>query len=406
MSVQTSDYVIKIRRDFSCILVPSRYFAPKFKRKKQNAVRAYDDFGYFTSGHAADCDCVDCLADRVPDLTPASNSSVNGYELRSRSRQAIRNAANSIFFRCDKKKRLRFITFTFPPLPANINLENKVDEDKYLHRLFKKFLDNERKNYGLKMWLWTNERQSGDRLEDHEKDAREVLHYHCIFDYENPINYYIVNLRFLRLLHRNDFNILSSHSLRLKKTSLDYPKLKAACRAIATGDYDYFLKENPTRKFEIDSERIYLRDNLGIKRFMFLCPVDFEKIRYSSLDIGQLSAYISKYIGKSSDKIYCRRWGCSHGLVISEEQLRNFVEDSFKREDVDADTGEIITSVDSNALFNFFTLGDKSARIIKFEVNITGDNPETLYYIPPNFLGWSHHSELRKKFMTYFNYNI
>jgi hypothetical protein len=178
---------------------------------------------------------------------------------------------------------------------------------------------------------------------------------------------------------------------------LDYTKLKRACQAVAKGDYNYFVK---------DSERMYIRDDLGIKRFMFLCPVDFEKIRYSSMDIGRLSAYISKYIGKSTDKVYCRRWGCSHGLVISEDQLQAFVKDNFSREDIDTDTGEVITSVNTKKLMNFLIMGDKSTKIIKFEVNITGDNPETFYYIPPNFGKWGKHSALQEKFMTYFNYAI
>ncbi|MDR1203600.1 MAG: hypothetical protein LBL58_18485 [Tannerellaceae bacterium] len=393
------NYVFKVRRDFSSIFVPGRLFAPQFKRKKYNSDRAYDNSGNYAAAHALDCNCRACLADRCE--TPASgvNRSENGFLIRSRSKHAIRNAANSIFYRCADRSWLRFITFTFPPLPENKLLEfnnDKVQEDKYLHTIFKKFLDNERKNYKLRMWLWTNERQSGERLESHETNAREVLHYHCIFDYEDVINYYLVNLRFLRLLHRNNFNILSSYSQGIKKTSLHYPKLKAACVAIHQGNYNYFLA---------DTERLYLRDELGIKRFMFLSPVDFEKIRYSSMDISQLSSYISKYISKSTDKIYCRRWGASHGLVISEAQLRKFVEENFSKENIDTDTGEIIMSVDGEALMNFFTMGDKNARVIRFEVEIN-KMTEVLYYIPPNWQKWNKHSALKQKFLEYFNYAI
>jgi hypothetical protein len=223
-----------------------------------------------------------------------------------------------------------------------------------------------------------------------------VLHYHCIFDYENVINYYLVNLRFLRLLHRNNFNILSSYSQGIKKASLHYPKLKAACVAIHQGNYNYFLQ---------DTERLYLRDELGIKRFMFLCPVDFEKIRYSSMDISQLSSYISKYISKSSDKVYCRRWGSSHGLVIGEEQLQKFVKENFSKDTVNTDTGEIYQSLDCEAFMNFFTMGDKDIRITKFEIEIN-KMTEVLYYIPPNWQKWNKHSALKQKFLEYFNYAI
>jgi hypothetical protein len=393
------NYVLKVRRDFSSVFVPGRLFAPQFKRQKSNLNRAYADLGYSTSSHSADCDCVDCLSDRDESPTFGVNRSDLGYLIRSRGKHAIRNAANSIFYRCENKDKLRFITFTFPPLPADKLKDfnnDKVQEDKYLHTLFKKFLDNERKNYSLRLWLWTNERQSGDRLESHEKDAREVLHYHCIFDYKDPVNYYLVNLRFLRLLHRNNFNILSSHSLGIKRASLQYPCLKKACLAIAKGDYNYFLQ---------DTEHMYLRDDLGIRRFMFLSPVDFEKIRYSSMDISQLSSYISKYISKSSDKVYCRRWGCSHGLVISEIRLQQFVSENFSKEDVDTDTGEIIHSVDTEALMNFLTMGDKDTRIVRFEIELD-KTTEILYYIPPNWKKWSKHSALRQKFLHYFNYAI
>jgi hypothetical protein len=150
------NYVLKVRRDFSSVFVPGRLFAPQFKRKKYNAGRAYDNLGNYAFAHSLDCDCRDCLADRDQVPAPGVNRSENGFLIRSRSKHAIRNAANSIFYRCADRSRLRFITFTFPPLPAEKLKEfgnDKTREDKYLHIIFKKFLDNERKNYGLRMWL-------------------------------------------------------------------------------------------------------------------------------------------------------------------------------------------------------------------------------------------------------------
>lgn len=391
-----NDYVLKIRRDFSSVLIPVGACPAGTRRKKQITDRAH----LYTRGafarHRAGCSCDSCtlLSDVIDDDTPAKNDSENGYIIRSRSKQAIKNAANSIFFRSEHKEYLRFVTFTFPPVP--VKFEDKVQEDKYLHNLFKKFLDNERKNYGLKRWLWTNERQSGERLDKHEKHAREVLHYHCIFEYEDRINYYLVNLRFLRLLHRNNFDVLSSHSKAVKKTSLEYPKLRKACQAIAKGDYTYFVQ---------DTERMYFRDELGIKRFMFLSPVDFERIRYSSLDIGKISAYITKYISKSSDKIYCRRWGSSKGLVISDSQLKQFAEENFPQEHIDYDTGEIIVTANQEQIFKFFCMGDPDTKLFKFKVEIL-DKEEELIYIPPNWQKWRTHSRLTEVFKQYFNYNI
>lgn len=411
------NYVFKIRRDFSCLLIPRGAYPAGTRRKKQVRKRTYLNSRYHLNAHAADCrcscclsdgsiddlsedyahscECGTCLADELLDERPVSvNDSENGYLITSRSRQAIKNAANSIFFRSEHKEYLRFVTFTFPPVP--VKHETKVQEDQYLHQLFKKFLDNERKNYGLKRWLWTNERQSGDRLEQHEKQAREVLHYHCIFEYEDRVNYYLVNLRFLRLLHRNNFDILSSYSKTVKKNSFQYSQLKKTCQAIAKGDYNYLIE---------DTERMYIRDELGIKRFVFLSPVDFERIRYSSLDIGKISAYITKYISKSSDKIFCRRWGSSRGLVISDSQLKEFAEANFPKESIDYDTGEIIISTDIAKVFNFFIMGDMSTKLRKFNVEVFGKDHEFIY-IPPNWQKWRNHSKLSEMFKQCFNYNI
>ena len=390
-------YVLKLRRDFSCVIIPNRLYFAINGAKKQNAPRTGVDFVHTSLAHAADCGCNDCLiSDSVDNQADgiAKNDSENGYIIRSRSRQAIKNAANSIFFRCQHKEYLRFITFTFPPLPKAF--ESKVDEDKFLHGLFKKFLDNERKHYGLKKWLWTNERQSGDRLEQHEKSAREVLHYHCIFEYEDRINYYLVNLRFLRLLHRNNFDILSSHSKGVKKDTFQYSTLKAACQAIAKGDYDYFIQ---------DSERLYFRDHLGIKRFMFLSPVDFERIKYNTLNISKISAYITKYISKASDKIYCRRWGCNKGLVITDDQLLNFAKENFPEEVIDYSTGEIIISFNKEKLFNFLIMNDQTTELIKFKVEINNRDEEFIY-IPPNWQKWRNHSGLSSLFFKHFKYTI
>lgn len=390
-------YVLKLRRDFSCVIIPNSVYFAGNGAKKRLPAGTQDNFIHAAVAHAAACDCSDCsLSEAIENEADkvSLNNSENGYVIRSRSRQAIKNAANSIFFRCQHKEYLRFITFTFPPLPKAF--DSKVDEDKFLHGLFKKFIDNERKHYGLVKWLWTNERQSGDRLESHEKSSREVLHYHCIFEYEDRINYYLVNLRFLRLLHRNNFDILSSHSKAVKKNSFQYTTLKSACQAIAKGDYDYFLQ---------DSERLYFRDHLGIKRFMFLSPVDFERIKYNALNIGKISAYITKYISKASDKIYCRRWGCNKGLLISDEQLLNFAKENFPAEIIDYSTGEITMTFDKESLFKFLIMNDQDTNLIKFEVEI-GTRKEEFIYIPPNWSKWRLHSGLSSIFFRHFNYAI
>ncbi|MDR0823467.1 MAG: hypothetical protein LBN74_00105, partial [Prevotella sp.] len=150
---------------------------------------------------------------------------------------------------------------------------------------------------------------------------------------------------------------------------------------------------------------MYFRDNLGIKRFMFLSPVDFEKIRYSSLDIGKISAYITKYISKSSDKIFCRRWGSSKGLVISDSQLEKFALEVFPQEVVDVSTGEIKLTVDKDKLFKFLIMNDKDVKLIKFKIEVMSKEYE-LIYISPNWANWHHHSGIQELFKKYFDYNI
>lgn len=393
------NYVVKLRRDFSCVLVPrSLYFKANAKRNDIiQRTSLSDSIDYYT--HVDSCTCDSCNDDTLFDGsnsvdTTHYNDSINGYVITGRSRQAIKNSANSIFFRVKDKTNLRFVTFTFPELPQTF--DTKVDEDKFLHSLFLKFLDNERKNYGLKAWLWVNERQSGERLTDDKKAARQVLHYHCLFVYEDYINYSIVNLRFLRLLLRNNFSILSLAANEAKRGTSEYEKVKRAYLELKKGNYSYFLE---------DSERSYVRDRLGIKRSMFRSPVDFEKIKYSALDIGKISSYISKYCSKSTDKVFCRRWGASRGLVIKEEQLKAFCIDNFSAEVVDTSTGEITLSVDNDKLMRFIIMHDMKYKVLKFtrEVN---DVDTDFYYVPPNWSKWSAHSEIRYMFKKYFDYRI
>lgn len=390
-------HVAVLRRDFSTVLVPrSLYF--KIAGKKLGGLQGKDINScndYFN--HVNGCSCIGGSddIDIIGDDSPIHyNDSVNGYLITGRSKQAIRNAANSIFFRVEDKTNLRFVTFTFPKLPKQF--DSKTDEDKFLHSLFLKFLDNERKNYGLTAWLWVNERQSGERLKDGEKTAREVLHYHCLFVYKDYLNYSICNLRFLRLLQRNGFSVLSSFAGQTQKGTPEFDRVATAYRELKKGNYDFFLK---------NSENMYMRDLLGIKRFIFVSPVDFEKIKYSTLDIGRVSTYISKYCSKSSDKIFCRRWGSSRGLIVKKETLKEFCLDHFSEEIVDESTGEIIFSVDNPKLFNFLIMGDMKSTMLKFTQEIDGKETE-MFYVPPNWGKWAKHSGIRSMFIKYFNYKI
>ena len=182
-----------------------------------------------------------------------SHTAEKGYIMSNRAKRKIRSAVYSLYCRATREEQLnlRFVTFTFPPLPKKYDGLDQKAQDDILHKLFKKFIDNERKesNTGingqptkLDRYLWVNERQDGERLKG-ISDARNVLHYHCLFRYTFPVDYWTCNIRWLNLLHRNGFeifnNAFSAIGYQEQKRqvvewleSLDYGGLKRAPREI------------------------------------------------------------------------------------------------------------------------------------------------------------------------------
>jgi hypothetical protein len=108
-----------------------------------------------------------------------NNSAEDGYRMGNRSRVKIRSAAQALWLgNADRRGDMRFVTFTFPELPEAWRDKPESEQDEFLYRLFHKFRKNETVNYGLKKYLWVNERQQ-----------RGFIHFHCLFLYEKKIDY-------------------------------------------------------------------------------------------------------------------------------------------------------------------------------------------------------------------------
>jgi hypothetical protein len=386
---------------------------------------------------------------KPPSVVDRSNldqvhSADKGFVIGSVARRKIRSAAYNLYLNAtrDEQLKVRFVTFTFPSLPDNLCTLDFVSQDIILHRLFLKFLDNERKNYGLDKWLWVNERQSGDRKINGES-SRGVVHYHCLFRYSfNPIDYtdrsgYIVdywlaNVRWLNLLRRNGFVIFNSaffdSRFSQRRSIIEKELSELDYRSI----YDRFKKGDLN---------IYTQSG---KQSVFLQPLDFDKKPIDN--IVALSKYLAAYISKDSkkseesyiletyfpdsvvhdvesekelNKIYARRWGCSRGLVTRKEYVCECFAEQFGGEIVndapfsfvDETTGELVYRSperlhisDKRKLLNFYTL-DRKVRVNEFELDIGGKSFRCFYF-PPCFELWSQVPEYCDFFKASFGFNF
>ena len=122
MALDLTKYALKLREDFSLMLVPA---ATKEIERKERDTPVDRDY---------------------------SNTAEKGYVISPAAKRKIRSAAFGLYLKCsrDEQLNLRFVTFTFPSLPDYLKDLSKVEQDAELQTIFLKFLDNERNNYGLK----------------------------------------------------------------------------------------------------------------------------------------------------------------------------------------------------------------------------------------------------------------
>jgi len=360
-----------------------------------------------------------------------SNTAEKGYILSGRSKRKIKSAVYSLYCRGTRaeQRQLRFVTFTFPPLPEEHETKTVQEQDKFLHSIFKKFLDNERKesNNGINRtktklthYVWVNERQDGKRLEGIVQ-ARNILHYHCLFKYSSPVDYWTCNVRWLNLLHRNGFEIFNSEFLKP-----EYKELRAKVL--------HYLKTLQYEELYNIREQLRITVWRGLHGFkeesIFLQPVDFDKKPIE--DVDKLGKYLAAYITKDNIelseeeednlKVYARRWCCSRGLVIQKDEVNKQFLQAYPKEItrentsvgadleiIDIDTGEILTApalitLDNESILKLYRL-DKKAYAKKFELEVQGKKFEC-YYFPPQFKLWVQMPDMKQFFKTAFGYNI
>ena len=284
------------------------------------------------------------------------------------------------------------MTFTFPPLPDSHKDESLPVVDQFLYGLFKKFLNNERNNYGLRRYVWVNERQ---------KQTRDMLHFHCLFEYDSTIDYYETNLRFLNLLRRHGFNIYSNQFC--SDTFSDYRNFIS--EKLDNLDYQYFKKNKKylycgEPKVVLDSQGNPVLDSDGRpkkrKESIFIHPVDFEK---PINDVVHLGYYLSKYVSKDEEKekVYCRRWASTRGLF----QLK----------------ADVFNEFDNKTLLEHYTdcseeqkekggyPRERQLKPVQFEYEVHGVK-YTGYYFPPCFRKWQMDKSMQDYFEAKFGFYL
>ncbi len=293
------DYHLQVRQDFMLSAIPKyiqehiESIRTSFEMIKEYVIkpRWYTQF-----------------IERLQEGREAANAT--GFRLTSRSKQRVRAASYSLFLSSEYmiRENLRFVTFTFPDLPATLKKLSKPQQDKALHKIFLKFLDNERKNYGLLKWVWVNELQT--------ETQRNVLHYHSLFSYEKTPDYYLLNLRFINHLRRNGFDIFAYFFRDRRFTA----HRQEVVKLLEKSDYNTFSANRDYTRYQLTTE-IDPRTGQPQKVSIFFQPVDIEKPKADN--IGKVSSYLSKYISKAEDgeRVCCRRFGCSRGLVPKREEI-------------------------------------------------------------------------------------
>ncbi len=376
---QLKHYRAVVREDFSLMLVPKSLGTNTPEGERQP--KAEQDF---------------------------SHTAEKGFQLSGKGARKIRSAAMSLYLTLERKQQLqlKFVTLTFPELPEEKQNLTRQEQDEWLHGIFKHFLDNERKNYKLQKYLWVNERQNGERIEDTRK-CRGVLHYHCLFSYVDYVHYWRVNLRWLNLLRREGFTIYSESFLRPR-----FERTRAVIdEKLRVSDYDFFAKNR---------DKFYTVALNGQRKSIFLQPVDFsnEPIK----DVGKVGAYLAPYLSKEAreqagedSKIYAKRWACSRGLVTRVEDIQAAFTDLLPGEIttlptlIDEETGEVfegetLKNVNVEQLLTKYQL-DQSKKPVSFAIEVDKKSYLLhLFYAP--FELWAQIPEMRDFFKQKFNFNF
>lgn len=283
------------------------------------------------------------------------NSSADGFTLSNSAKRKIKQYISGYFLENDHLgKNISWVTLTVPPRIDGFNYQEWCD-DQPIIKQFSKFLENLRKNHGLKNYVWVAERQDGKRND--YRHCTGAIHFHCLFDFDEYVSYSNLNLYWVKLLNELGYKAFSSTALLDKMKSFYFSIEKTYERYrktlfsdIAKGlmslpEYRAIVKKVCDRELEQCLkivERQNFRDALqGIDPMTLNSDHPFCKIAYQPyegekleiLDFSMLQTYLTKYVTKNETKIHGRVWGASRGfssidyeLVISAKQAQQLKE--------------------------------------------------------------------------------
>jgi hypothetical protein len=241
------------------------------------------------------------------------NTNKKGVTLSTKKKQRIRNVL-TYKYATKEKNVFEFTTFTVPS-KRTLQPYSPVDDDELVTKQLSKLLENLRKNYGLKSYLWVAERQTGKRNKTNKGTG--AIHYHCVFEWEHsPIRIQILNLYWLTLLDKIGYQTTNT---KYTLSELETMFGKSFNARIIQG----YRGRNITRQMNIQGNTLIMKtpefitqlDGKGkVKNPHLKCmlnPVDTKKIR----DLKGLKYYITKYITKNNQTMHSRVYAMSRDLT-------------------------------------------------------------------------------------------
>lgn len=123
------------------------------------------------------------------------------YGITNKNRHTILSSLSRMWH--ERNHNLTFWTYTFK---LDENTKNIVTDQQIMNKYFSKLIENTKKNYGLKKYVWVSERTK-----------QGTIHYHCIFDipymkketkFQDYAKYF--KSSFIDLLVSNNVNVIDN----------------------------------------------------------------------------------------------------------------------------------------------------------------------------------------------------
>ena len=253
------------------------------------------------------------------------NKPSDGFMLNARSTKKITRIIHYLFrkHRSSKGTKLLWYTFTIPDKLDGSDYVPELDDQVVNHK-FRMLLKNLRKRHGLQSYLSVAERQTGLRRKD--KGKTNKLHFHVIFVQKKNqyLNVRSVNGYWLKLLNEVGYKTMSNRKIRTNYIEL-IQRVGSENLAYMERTHDFSVLIPKNDIFYAVGQKNFVINDLGL----VYNPVDAEQIK----DVKKLTAYIAKYVKKSSkegrenndqdqdqdkDKIYCRVWMATRDLNVKD----------------------------------------------------------------------------------------